>query len=74
MKVRSSPRTGGMVMELGRGERALPAVPLTEIRLKRILVPVDFSESSSKALQYAVSFAKQFSAEIVLLHVVQPVI
>ncbi|HTD67470.1 MAG TPA: universal stress protein [Candidatus Limnocylindria bacterium] len=47
-------------------------MPLAEIRLKRILVPVDFSVTSRKALQYAVSFAKQFSAEIILLHVVQP--
>jgi nucleotide-binding universal stress UspA family protein len=33
---------------------------------------VDFSACSRKALQYAVSFASQFSAEIMLLHVVQP--
>jgi nucleotide-binding universal stress UspA family protein len=72
MKVRTSPKTGGMVMELERKETALPAVPLAEIQLKRILVAVDFSACSCKALQYAVSFAKQFSAEIVLLHVVQP--
>src|ERR1041385_7223114 len=72
MKVRSSPKTGRMVMELERKETALPPVPLAEIQLKRILVPVDFSECSNKALQYAASFAKQFSAEIVLLHVVEP--
>jgi len=40
--------------------------------LKRVLVPVDFSEMSRKALLYAVSFAEQFDAEIVLLHVVEP--
>src|ERR1041385_6246706 len=72
MKVRSSPKTGRMVMELERKETALPPVPLAEIQLKRILVPVDFSECSHKALHYAASFAKQFSAEIVLLHVVEP--
>ena len=72
MKVRSSPRTGRTVMELGRRETTLPAVPLAGIHLKRILVPVDFSEDSGKALHYAVSFAKQFSAEILLLHVAQP--
>ena len=32
---------------------------------------MDFSESSKKALQYAVSFARLFKAEILLLHVVQ---
>ena len=39
------------------------------IRLKRILVPIDFSDCSKKALQYAKPFAEQFHAEIVLLHV-----
>lgn len=71
MKVRASPKTGRMQVELESGETELPAVPLPEIQLKRILVPVDFSECSSKAMQYAASFAKQFGAEIVLLHVIQ---
>jgi nucleotide-binding universal stress UspA family protein len=35
----------------------------------RILVPVDFSASSRKALRYAISFARQFDSEITLLHV-----
>lgn len=47
------------------------AVGVSEaIGLKRILVPVDFSESSRKALQYALAFAKLFNAEIALVHVV----
>jgi universal stress protein A len=40
--------------------------------LKKILVPVDFSETSKKAFQYALKFAEQFDCEITLLHVVQP--
>lgn len=39
------------------------------IGLKRILVPIDFSACSKKALQYAGPFAEQFHAEVVLLHV-----
>ena len=39
--------------------------------LKRILVPIDFSDCSKKALQYAIPFARQFGAELTLLHVVQ---
>ena len=35
---------------------------------KKILVPVDFSETS----RYALRFAEQFGCEIVLLHVVEP--
>ena len=41
-------------------------------QLERILVPLDFSVLAEKALRYAVPLARQFSAEILLLHVVQP--
>ena len=44
------------------------------IALSRILVPIDFSEYSKKALQYAVPFAKQFNAKIYLLYVVEPTV
>jgi universal stress protein A len=37
--------------------------------LERILVPVDFSDCSTKALQYAIPFATQFRAEMVFLHI-----
>ena len=40
--------------------------------LKKILVPIDFSDTSKKALQYALKLAEQFSCEIVLLYVVEP--
>ena len=42
------------------------------ITLKRILVPIDFSPLSKKALQYALRFAEEFRAEVMLLHVVEP--
>lgn len=38
------------------------------LSVKRILVPVDFSECSQKGLQYAIGFANQFGARIMLLH------
>jgi nucleotide-binding universal stress UspA family protein len=41
------------------------------IDLHRILVPTDFSKSSSNALTYGVAFADKFGAELHLLHVVQ---
>lgn len=44
------------------------------IQLKSILVPVDFSPPSEKALHYALSFADQFGASLVLLYVVEPAI
>lgn len=43
-----------------------------ELEIKRILVPVDFSEPSKRALDYAISVASEFDAELILLHVVQP--
>jgi nucleotide-binding universal stress UspA family protein len=43
------------------------------IRLKRILVPTDFSESARHALTYGLSFAREYEAELVLLHVVEVV-
>lgn len=43
-----------------------------QIRLDRILVPTDFSEHSRHALTYALFFAKQFGAEVILLNAVYP--
>ena len=42
------------------------------LHLNKILVPIDFSDTSKKALHYALRFAEQFGSEIVLLHVVEP--
>jgi len=40
------------------------------IAITTILLPVDGSECSAKALVYALSFAKQYGARIVALHVI----
>lgn len=40
-------------------------------RFKSIVVPVDFSETSIKALDYAVALAKEFDARIHLVHVLE---
>ena len=42
------------------------------LHLKKILIPTDFSETSKKAVQYALRFAEQFGCEIALLYVVEP--
>src|SRR5512139_1019246 len=39
--------------------------------MKKVLVPTDFSESARNAVTYGVSFAKEYGAELVLLHVVE---
>jgi nucleotide-binding universal stress UspA family protein len=41
------------------------------IQLKRVLVPTDFSESARHAVTYGVSFAREYGAELLLLHVVE---
>jgi universal stress protein A len=40
--------------------------------IDKVLVPLDFSEYSKKALIYAVAFAKQFGAKLALITVVEP--
>ena len=47
--------------------------PPQEIRVHRILVPLDFSKDSEKALTYADSLARQFGGKMSLLHVRPPV-
>jgi len=41
------------------------------IKLRKVLVPTDFSDSARHAFSYGVSFAREFKAELVLLHVVE---
>ncbi len=42
--------------------------------VNKILVPIDFSDYSKKALQYTVHFAKSFNAELSLIYVIEPMI
>lgn len=39
-------------------------------QFERILIAVDFSDNSSYAFDYALSLAKQFDSELLLLHVI----
>ena len=48
---------------------AAPAIP----SIRRLLVPVDFSDYSLEALEYAARLAKQWGAALTLLHVMEPV-
>jgi len=41
-------------------------------KIKRIVVPVDFTGFSRRAAEYAVMLARQFKAGIVLVHVIEP--
>ncbi len=58
----------------GHGHATVPASAMTPRRmgLQKILVPLDFSEPSRKAMHYARVFAEQFGASLLLVHVVEP--
>jgi nucleotide-binding universal stress UspA family protein len=45
---------------------------MTGIRLKKILIGCDFSEDSVLALDYGLSLAQEFEAEVHLIHVMEP--
>jgi len=43
------------------------------LSIKRILCPVDFSEWACRAVEVADELASRFSAELLLLHVIEPI-
>jgi len=43
------------------------------INITRILCPIDFSATSRRALQYAVSVSQKFGADLTVLHVLEQV-
>ncbi len=45
-----------------------------EPEIKKVLVPIDFSDYSKSSLKFAVNFVKKFNAELLLIYVVEPVI
>jgi len=59
----------------GASAKAKPAASKTsvqgKIKLKKILLPVDFSDRSRYAMRYALRLAEQFQAKVFLLHVVE---
>jgi len=72
-KIRSAPARG-LDAEPRTAERVGTPVKgaATAIALKRLLVPIDFSECSLHALNYARVLGEALKASIILLHVVEP--
>ncbi|MBM4133513.1 MAG: universal stress protein [Nitrospira sp.] len=54
-------------------EPARPQTAAAIPSIRRLLVPVDFSDYSLEALEYAAQLAKQCGAALTLLHVMEPV-
>src|SRR5579872_3700570 len=76
MKISPTNRIGSVRFEVNRAdEKLLESTPVAKggqpypVSFKSILVPIDFSGCSEKALHFAVRFARQFGAKLVLLHV-----
>lgn len=73
MKVKPSRKPGRVLVEVDPKDASLlartgPAVEAFAIR--KVLVPVDFSEGSRKALAYALPLVRQFGARLALVNVV----
>ncbi len=65
-----------IVVTAGGHQASAPATPLAPkiVKLGRILVPLDFSEHSLKALHYAQALAAQFGAELLVVNIVEQVV
>lgn len=77
MKAKPTSKRGEVTLEISRRDEPLldaatRAAATSPFRMKKILVPVDFSDCSKKALQYAIPLARQHGAVLTLLHVVPP--
>ena len=72
MRAKPTSKRGAVLLELGDQDEKLLASPKPEtpFRIRNVLVPIDFSECSRKALRYALAFAKEHEAGITLLYVV----
>jgi nucleotide-binding universal stress UspA family protein len=68
----TSLRVAGPTPPRAKRLKVIELVPAL-LKIKTILVPVDFSETSRKALVYAMRMAEQFNSKVVLLNVVEPV-
>lgn len=72
MKIKPTRKRGRVVVEVDRRDERLLSQGLAwpaPFALRKVLVPIDFSECSRKALQYAVPLAQQFNASLVLVYV-----
>lgn len=75
MKVKPAKKKHRVTVEMDQQDTYLLAAAgaaRKNLAIKRVLVPIDFSNCSLKALTYAVAFARQFKAAITVIYVIQP--
>ena len=74
---RTQPLTGRCSRTLTRAyssDRKLSRlVPVNVAHLKKVLIAIDFSEESKKALCYGTAFARLFGASLIALHIVEEI-
>jgi universal stress protein A len=73
MKLQAKPRSGAAAKNI-KIEPVHDGIAVKPLKIARILVPVDFSVHSIKALETALSLAGTFGAEITLVHIVEQII
>ena len=59
---------------VARWQKSKAAAATAGLALRKIVVPVDFSDCSLAGLEYALWFGRKFGAKIVVLHVITPVV
>jgi universal stress protein A len=72
MNVKPGDSAGEVVLKVGPGDAALLS-KAGLVSIQKIVVPTDFSEVSLKAMDYAIAFARQFAAEVLIVHVLDDV-
>ncbi len=77
MKAKPAQHPGEVTFELNYKDDSLlaaasSAAGKSPFNIKHILVPIDFSDCSRKALDYALPLAREHKAVITLLHVANP--
>jgi universal stress protein A len=75
MKTKKS--AGNASAPKARAKKSAPkaaALKPLSLRIKEILVPVDFSEHSREAMRYALAFAERFQARVALVHIVEQLV
>ncbi|MCI0744464.1 MAG: universal stress protein [Verrucomicrobia subdivision 3 bacterium] len=71
MKAKPAKHSGEVILEVNRAdEDFLATASASSLRIKQVLVPIDFSVCSRKALRYAIPLAKEHKASITLAYVV----